>query len=599
MGYLKLELRDRSSLPPKCGPDGVGYLQNKLHAKQTRPQHFVTNRRVGGNGLSVYIPCHKLIRRTVNLFQKGVGIMRYSQHFSTLITPQSESIPGKQQVQNNAGGYVFALDKWKRLDRFLILGSDSTYYVGEHELTQDNAKSVLECIAEDGPRVVGRIVEISEAGRAPKNDPALFALALCASMGDEAARKTAFDALPRVARIGTHLFTFLDDCVGLRGWGRGLRRAVGNWYNGMAPDRLAFQLVKYRQRGGWTHADALRLAHPVPANAEHSALFKYAVDGDLPAITAGRIVEGFVKAQQEGADIPALIRDYGLTWEMVPTEALAKAATWEALLPHMPLTAMIRNLGNMSKSGLLAQGNWDAVSMVVEKLADAETLRASRVHPLQVLAALSTYSQGHGFRGHGEWEPVPQVVDALDSAFYAAFGNVTPTGKRIMLALDVSGSMGWGELAGVGVVTPRVGSAAMALVTMAVEKAVMVVAFSRSIVPVDISPRMRLDDVCRKVASIPMGGTDCALPMLYALERKIPVDATVIYTDNETWAGGIHPCQALARYRCEMGAPAAKLVTVGMTATGFTIADPDDAGMLDVCGFDTATPNVISDFMTG
>ena len=31
-------------------------------------------------------------------------------------------------------------------------------------------------------------------------------------------------------------------------------------------------------------------------------------------------------------------------------------------------------------------------------------------------------------------------------------------------------------------------------------------------------------------------------------------------------------------------------------ANGFTIADPNDAGMLDVVGFDTATPQVISDF---
>jgi 60 kDa SS-A/Ro ribonucleoprotein len=40
----------------------------------------------------------------------------------------------------------------------------------------------------------------------------------------------------------------------------------------------------------------------------------------------------------------------------------------------------------------------------------------------------------------------------------------------------------------------------------------------------------------------------------------------------------------------------AKLVVVGMTATSFTIADPSDAGMLDVVGFDTAAPQVMADF---
>ena len=39
------------------------------------------------------------------------------------------------------------------------------------------------------------------------------------------------------------------------------------------------------------------------------------------------------------------------------------------------------------------------------------------------------------------WSPVRAVVDALDGAFYSAFGNVEPAGTRLLLALDVSGSM--------------------------------------------------------------------------------------------------------------------------------------------------------------
>ena len=57
----------------------------------------------------------------------------------------------------------------------------------------------------------------------------------------------------------------------------------------------------------------------------------------------------------------------------------------------------------------------------------------------------------------------------------------------------------------------------------------------------------------------------------------------------------MHPAQALRAYRDARGIPA-KLVVVGMTSNGFSIADPDDAGMLDVVGFDPATPPVIADF---
>ena len=54
--------------------------------------------------------------------------------------------------------------------------------------------------------------------------------------------------------------------------------------------------------------------------------------------------------------------------------------------------------------------------------------------------------------------------------------------------------------------------------------------------------------------------------------------------------------QALRHYRERTGI-AAKLVVVGLVSSGFSIADPADAGMLDVVGFDAAAPAVIADFV--
>src|SRR5688500_113699 len=213
--------------------------------------------------------------------QEGQG-MKYAKLFNTKKTPQGLPIAGSGQVPNSAGGYAWAIDRWAMLDRFLILGSEGgTYYIGEQKLTFEHATNTLEAIKEDGVRVVNRIVNISEAGRAPKNDPAIFALALVAAFGDQAAKTAAFTALPRVARTGTHLFAFAEACDGLRGWGRGLRSAIGRWYNGKPAEGLEYQLVKYMQREGWSHRDLLRLAHPVPASEAHKALFKWAVDGEI------------------------------------------------------------------------------------------------------------------------------------------------------------------------------------------------------------------------------------------------------------------------------------------------------------------------------
>jgi 60 kDa SS-A/Ro ribonucleoprotein len=105
---------------------------------------------------------------------------------------------------------------------------------------------------------------------------------------------------------------------------------------------------------------------------------------------------------------------------------------------------------------------------------------------------------------------------------------------------------------------------------------------------------MRLDDALRHTRNQNFGGTDCALPMIYASERKISVDVFMVLTDSETWAGDIHPVQALKQYRQKTGI-GAKLIVVGMVSNGFTIADPDDGGMMDVVGFDTSVPTVIAD----
>jgi 60 kDa SS-A/Ro ribonucleoprotein len=121
-------------------------------------------------------------------------------------------------------------------------------------------------------------------------------------------------------------------------------------------------------------------------------------------------------------------------------------------------------------------------------------------------------------------------------------------------------------------------------------------AYDTGLSPLAISPRQRLDDVVKSISGIPFGGTDCALPMVEALKNRWAIDTFVVYTDNETWAGSIHPAQALRLYRERMGI-AAKLVVVAMASNGFSIADPDDAGMLDVVGFDTATPQVIAGFV--
>src|SRR5258708_297101 len=412
--------------------------------------------------------------------------MAYRKRHRPRQVPQSLALPG--QVPNSAGGHAWAVDVWTRLRRFLILGSEGgSYYASQPALTRQNALAVEQAVREDGLRAVDEILRISRAGRAPKNGPALYALALAAGLGDEATRKAALAALPQVARTGTHLFLFASFVEGFRGWGRSLRRAVGAWYAAQSPDSLAYQAVKYRQREGVTHRDLLRLAHPaarvgsgnptLAVSDEHARLFEWIVRGGA-ADGLPRLVEGFVKAQAASTarESAELVREYGLPREALRPEHLTSPEVWTALLDGMPMTALIRNLATMTRVGVIAPGS-AGTALAVAQLGDAERIRAARVHPIALLAALRTYASGRGARGRGEWTPVRELVDALDAAFYTAFGNVEPAGARLLLALDVSGSMASGDVAGVPGLSPRDASAALALVTAATEERYEIVGF--------------------------------------------------------------------------------------------------------------------------
>lgn len=61
--------------------------------------------------------------------------INYAKLFNRCVTPQSQPIPGSNQVPNSGGGYAWEVNDWTRLDRFLILGAEGgTYYLAERDL---------------------------------------------------------------------------------------------------------------------------------------------------------------------------------------------------------------------------------------------------------------------------------------------------------------------------------------------------------------------------------------------------------------------------------------------------------------------------------
>ncbi len=535
--------------------------------------------------------------------------------------PQTERA-NDREIENAAGGFVYGIDAWTQLDRFLTIGTaGGTFYVNQTQLTDENAAVVCELLAQDGLRVVSRVVEISEAGRAVKQDYGLFVLALAAASADLATRGAAYAAIPRVCRTASTLFQLASYLKGRRGWSRGLRNAFARWYGARDVDALAYQFVKYARRNTFSTRDLLRLAHPSPVagatsgltNGENAAgeapqlldarsvLYRWAVGKDVASEALPAIVRRAEQAKTaEGDERVALARS--LPREALPTQWLKDPKIWEALLAGqdgrgMPLTALIRNLGNLSKYGLLVADS-DAAKHVVEALTNAERIKAARVHPMAVFLAAKTYAAGRGVRGSGQWAPVGAVIDALETSFTLALGNVEPTGKEILVAVDSSGSMR-APIGGLPNVSARDASIAFAWVTLRTEPQARLLGFTdgsnTTEFKVGDDERMR-DLLARFNERVEGRETDCAIPFAWAMAQGMKPDAVLIWTDSETWAGDQHPDAALRELRKATG-KAAKVVVAATTASGQTIGDPGDPLVLNIAGFDAAVPTLVSEFL--
>ena len=545
----------------------------------------------------------------------------YGAAVSRKMTPQTELIPGRtDQAQNEAGGYVFRADAFDVMRRFLILGTEGgTYYVDEQKLTRDMAAITEKCIGENGTEAVRLIVEVSGNGLAMKNDPAIFALALAASAKSDGTRREALKALPLVCRIPTYLFHFAEYVQHLRGWGRGLARAVAGYYTDTKLEDLAYQMVKYQQRDGWSHSDLIRLSHPRPVtgDAARHALLRWGRRGSADAYTVqleGRTLErpalevalpdivrrrDAAHAAMAAGDKDALCKlARELPREALPTEALALPEVWDALLDGMPLGALLRNLGNLSKHGILKPLGGHTRE-VCQRLTDREALKKARIHPLAVLVAKVTYASGGGLKGGGAWDAVPKVVEALEDAFVLSFDAVEPSGKRVVYALDVSGSMSAIVHGLQAPISCRDAGAVMCLVNFRTEPDSVVLQFSADCSRVGPLPFTRHTTLAEAQAIVRQlgGGTDCALPLQWMLRENIEADALVYYTDSETWAGHQHAVQALEEYRRKYN-PALKVVVVAMSVNEWSIVDEDPRHMT-VVGFDASAPAAINAFIGG
>ena len=571
---------------------------------------------------------------------------------------------------------VYKLSLKDYIMRLLILGSpENKYDPRKKGLSTENAEYIKTRIENgDGEEICNIVRDVYKANRAPKQDATMMVIGLLCRAKDVTIRKMGLQLLENFKTI-SHLYSWKKCHASIeshstgqksKGFGRAVKRQINDWilsYSGK-PEDLAYQITKYMAREGWSFKNILQCTHVKTGTGDNRVfeekegvktkskrkvnkntsppteldlVLRYAVNGfeemdklATPNLLSTKVYQYLADihiamrlTSQEKERLIDIIYTHKLTREQIPTWGLADKEVLTALLMNrnktrvsMPLTALLRNLGNLSAHGVIDINDDITLQLIIKHLLHPDTIKFSKIHPVSVLTAWFTYRNGSGNRGHNSWYPETDIVKTLEEMFYLSFKNIEPTGKRICFLIDCSGSMN--------------STSICEGVTCAESAALLSMIFARSETTSETSPdhsfylftsngrpgyggwgggntgltdvsdlidaKAELNNVLKACQRSDWGMTDISMGILEALKYKRKYDAFVVITDNDV-NSGIKPSEAMKQYRDGMKMPNTKLAVVATLGTDYTVADPYDPLMMDIVGFDSHGPKILQDFI--
>lgn len=429
-------------------------------------------------------------------------------------------------ILNDAGGLAYARSPKEALEQYALTGCfNSTFYVS----AQDHLAKALElCATVNDPAWIADLARRARRDGLMKDMP-VFLLAYVATKDGDAFR-TAFPVcVDNVKQLSKFTRVIRSGVLGRKSLSRRIANAVERWLDAQTDENLWWQSVGVADP---SLADILRLTHPKPKTPARAALYGF-ISGRNPedkAIDRSMLPAPLIawEAYKEGPlpNVPfqLLVGHANADWN-----AIAERATWAQAR---------QSLNAFGKHGVWK--NKELVAKLAAKLSDPP-----RTMPYQIL---TTYQ-------NIDAETPRPIVDALHVAMEKACANVPVLPERTLIAVDVSGSMSsasiTGERKGSTSKTKAIHVAGLfASAMVRAQPALKVVAFDTRLFEAELEPRDTVMTNAGKLAAIQGGGTDCSLPLLWALQMHQKYDLIVYLSDNESWCGNqAGMADAWAKYR--------------------------------------------------
>ncbi|MGZ3600291.1 MAG: TROVE domain-containing protein [Ktedonobacterales bacterium] len=427
---------------------------------------------------------------------------------------------------NYEGAPSFVRGDEEALIRVLMTGTfESTFYSSDVALTKE-AVAIFGDWAARNPRFLAQGIVYARREGLLRLVPITALVMLSAAPSEEA--KRLFRAIfARVIRTPGDLQDFLTLCRQgtLRGMGKSVQHAAASWLAEMSQ----YHAIKYGSEAQqMSLRDCYRLTRP-KLTGEANAIARYLVKGevseDLRQIAGYEAFKRLAREKGHDSEALTLVQEYRLPWEVV-TAHLRGAAAWEAMLAQMPYMALVRNLNNLIKYGVVSKP--EVRDSIAQTIANPERVADSKMLPFQFYSALKMVA--------GDDEPALTLRAALETALEHSFVSMPHLGQRVLVANDISGSMSAKPSARSEMTMAEIAGIFAAAVFKKAE-AGTIVSFDTAAHPRDVSKSESLADIARKVAQF-SGGTSLSAPLEYAFggnNGRHKYDVAVFITDSESW----------------------------------------------------------------
>lgn len=462
-------------------------------------------------------------------------------------------------TKNNAGGKAYQMSPKQALAQLVSTGTlNHTFYTD----AQPQLAEVIEHAQKVDSNFLAQLAVYGRHNSKMKDMPVILLALLSMREDGQAQFKQAFNL---VINNGKQLRNFVQvmrsGMVGRKSLGSLPKKLVNQWLCS-AND---YRYVSASVGNAPSLKDVLKISHPKPADDRQEALFRWTMGKDYDTAKLPSLVQQLLAFQADNSkplpDVPLqMLMSLQLTsqhWAQI-----AKQGSWQML--RMNLNTFARH-GVFDIKGM--------TKLIAEKLTDKKAIQKSGCFPYQLYTTWSALNQG-----------VPsEVKQALAKAMDTALANVPKLTGNVVIAVDVSGSMGspvTGYRRGATSVVRCVDAGALfAAAIKRVNPQARIMPFDTALrqVPslsgmnhandnvrtdgkglsglkqrIQFNKRQRQKQQQQKqgksnakinvfkladeLANLCGGGTNTAIPLAQLNQEKAKVDVMIYFSDNESWA---------------------------------------------------------------